>query len=114
MGETFPVCGDSCVDVTTSKEPSNTGSCPRCDKKLRREICGTSCDRRKLKEYLDIRNQLNDKVAVLVLNPTECLKCPHSGVWRPCSHYSYCAKHNVIVKDTEKILLVIFVKETRN
>ena len=94
----FPVCGDSCVDVTAGKEPSNTGSCPRCNKQLRREVCGASCDRRKLERYIESRSQLNDKVAVLVLNPTDCLKCPQTGIWRPCSHFSYCASHNVIWK----------------
>lgn len=94
----FPVCGDSCVDVSAGKEPSNTGSCPRCNKKLRREVCGSACNRRKLERYIELRSQLNDKVAVLVLNPTDCLKCPQSGIWRPCSHFSYCASHNVICK----------------
>ena len=110
LTSSFPVCGDSCVDVTSNKEPSNTGSCPRCDKKLRREVCGTSCDRRKRDEYLELRNQLNDKVAIMVLNPTDCLNYSHNGIWRPCSHFSYCAEHHVICKGHGKDITCRFCK----
>lgn len=95
----FPVCGDDCVQITSDKEPSNTGSCPRCEKKLRREVCGSKCNRRASPEYNDVRNQLNSMVAVMVQNPADCLNQTAPGlVLRPCSHYSYCAIHNEICK----------------
>mmetsp|Transcript_922 Transcript_922/g.1480 ORF Transcript_922/g.1480 Transcript_922/m.1480 type:complete len:398 (-) Transcript_922:87-1280(-) len=99
MTGSFPVCKEgACIDVLTDKEPSNTGTCPRCDKKLRKEICGATCGRRKSKEYLQVRKKLNGMVAVLVLNSKDCSQYSESGVWRPCSHYSYCTTHKAICK----------------
>lgn len=98
LSSEFPVCGNNCVDTESGKETLNTGTCPRCDKKLRREVCGNGCTRRNSEAYNKLRAQLNEKVAVLVLNPTDCLAITKSGVSRPCSHYSYCAAHNIICK----------------
>lgn len=98
LASEFPVCGDNCVNTERGKETLNTGTCPRCDKKLRREICGPGCNRRNSDDYLKLRAKLNEKVAVLVLNPSDCLTNTKSGVSRPCSHYSYCESHNIICK----------------
>eukprot|EP01023_Acetabularia_acetabulum_P012278 TRINITY_DN15744_c0_g2_i4.p2 TRINITY_DN15744_c0_g2~~TRINITY_DN15744_c0_g2_i4.p2 ORF type:complete len:192 (-),score=-0.61 TRINITY_DN15744_c0_g2_i4:115-690(-) len=95
----FPVCDDgNCVDVSFEKEASNTGSCPRCNKRLRKEVCSSECNRRKTRDYLQTRKQLNGMVAVLVQNPKDCINHSEPGIWRPCSHFSYCEIHHEICK----------------
>mmetsp|Transcript_22574 Transcript_22574/g.38583 ORF Transcript_22574/g.38583 Transcript_22574/m.38583 type:complete len:358 (+) Transcript_22574:154-1227(+) len=94
----FPVCKEGrCVD--TKKEYTNSAGCPRCSKKLRKEVCGSDCTRRKLREYNQLRSRLNGIAVVLVQSAKDCLaNSKDPGSVRPCAHYSFCEKHQVIYK----------------
>jgi len=98
----FPVCGSTCINNSKEKETSNTGNCPKCDVKLRKEVCGSDCTRRKSQEYRDTRNELNNTVAVLVQNPSFWKERDLTEQIRPCSHYSRCNAHNTITKGHSK------------
>ena len=92
---TFPVCNEeNCISIS-DKEPVNTGLCPLCRRKLKKELCSDTCKRRKTSSYTRFRKELNGVIVELVRNP-ETMN-PDS-VWRPCPHYSFCPYHNVICK----------------
>jgi len=91
----FPVCFEGkCIDLQ-DKEPVNTGACPLCERKLRKEQCDYDCRRRKTPEYSTARKKFNGVIIELVQNPDEIQK---RGVWRPCPHFSFCPLHNVICR----------------
>ena len=91
----FPVCFEGkCIDLQ-DKEPVNTGACPLCERKLRKEQCDYDCRRRKTPEYSTARKKFNGVIIELVQNPDGIQK---SGVWRPCPHFSFCPLHNVICR----------------
>jgi len=91
----FPVCFEGkCIDFQ-EKEPVNTGACPLCERKLRKEQCDYDCRRRKTPEYSTARKKFNGIIIELVQNPDEIQK---SGLWRPCPHFSFCPLHSVICR----------------
>jgi len=96
----FPLCArDECVSqLSTPEEPLNTGSCPCCEQRLTKELCSSECDRRKSKEYNQIRLVLLDRVGILVREVSVCCLPTDKQGMRPCSHFSYCQLHDEISK----------------
>ena len=94
----FPVCGDSCEEISKRLSRSlRTSSCPRCHSKLSKETCGRSCARMTTPLYKTAEKRLRKRVGTLVLDPSFCEMANYEGE-RPCSHFTKCPEHGCVTR----------------
>ena len=102
----FPVCSQFGNCVKNYKcDAFQSSICYRCGKRLRKETCNASCNRKQTTEYIQCRKDLKSRIMVLVRNPLLFNPSPlEFGTIRPCSHHSFCPIHHTVVKGHGKYI----------